>query len=62
MMNNNCPKCKRLMPLTPDEIEEIKAFNESFKLEFHTGHLAIRLLRLPHSGCECGIIRHSYDE
>jgi len=39
--------------LTPEELEEIRAFHESFSPYFHTGHLPTRLLRLPiHRYCE----------
>ncbi len=39
--------------LTPEELEEIRAFNEALGVEFHTGHLPTRLLRLPiHHYCE----------
>lgn len=51
--HNKCLICKLLKPFTKEEEEEIQNFNDSFKREFHTGHLPIRLLRLPNSTCKC---------
>lgn len=50
---SKCLVCKRLKPFKKAEEEEIRNFADSFKKEFHTGRLSTRLLRLPHSTCEC---------